>query len=208
MTSRLIAGSLLVAALTSIGASMRADAQAIKPARPGKQETLSAEQKRRIIESSQRAFQLRKTERPQLLKQLQATEQRLAAAERHALAKENVAIRAQSFFAWRLEEFRSWLDAAWLRRVSRTPAHPSASPNAPDPNQRYALLLTSVHEKINTIKLVMDLTGVGLREARALIESQPPILVRDGFDLANAFREGRKFKRVAGIKVVPSRATP
>ena len=101
MSSRLIAGFLLVAALTSSGASMRADEQAIKPTRPGKQETLSAEQKRRIIESSQRAFQLRKTERPQLLKQLQATEQRLAAAEHQALAKENVAIRAQ------VSEFRS-----------------------------------------------------------------------------------------------------
>ena len=63
--------------------------------------TLSPEQKRRLTESSQRAFELRKTERPKLLNQLRAAEQRLDAAERQKLATGNAAIRAGS------NEFRS-----------------------------------------------------------------------------------------------------
>lgn len=88
-------GFLLAVALPFCVAMVDGHEQRIQPTRPGKKETLSAEQKKRLLESSQRASELRKTERPQQLNQMRMLEQKFQLGERQKLAKDNAAIRAE-----------------------------------------------------------------------------------------------------------------
>src|SRR5215211_423813 len=88
---------LLLAAALILGVSPDNDqGQRQKAAKPGKRETLTAEQKQRLTEDIKRAVERRKAERAQLLARLKSSDEQFLAQERQKITAENAAMRARA----------------------------------------------------------------------------------------------------------------
>jgi uncharacterized protein (TIGR02996 family) len=88
----------------------------------------------------------------------------------------------------RIETLKQTLDKEWLSAVSRT----------------YALVFIQSSQKIMSIREVREITGLGLKEAKDLVEMPSPVLIKDGFDVVEAERMKKRFDGIAEVTIMPS----
>src|SRR5437762_1580159 len=86
----------------------------------------------------------------------------------------------------RLAELAAALDPSWLYKVQR----------------RYRLVLVSSAQKIATIKLIRELTGLGLKQAKDLVDQMPKIIA-DDLELDDARDRAQRFAGIAEIRLEP-----
>lgn len=92
--------------------------------------------------------------------------------------------------------------------VTAAPVPAPTSPDAPTVKQvqeeqtEWAVVLQSVEadKKIAVIKVVREAMGLGLKEAKELVEKAPPVTLKEGISKADAEELKHKFE-AAGAKV-------
>jgi len=86
------------------------------------------------------------------------------------------------------EEFG--VSAAAPVAVAAAPAAAAAAPEAAEEKYEFDVILTSAGEKkINVIKVVREITGLGLKEAKALVDEAPnPVKEKVSKDEANEIK--------------------
>jgi uncharacterized protein (TIGR02996 family) len=89
----------------------------------------------------------------------------------------------------RLEELRARIDPGWLGRVGA--------------RRRLVLVSYDLSQKIAVIRLIREITGMGLAEAKALSEAQRPA-IKDGLALAEARQLAARFDGIAQVGLEPS----
>ncbi|MGS0765768.1 50S ribosomal protein L7/L12 [Syntrophomonas curvata] len=98
------------------------------------------------------------------------------------------------------EEFG--VSAAAPMAVAAAPAAGGAAPEAAEEQYEFDVILTSAGEKkINVIKVVREITGLGLKEAKALVDEAPnPVKEKVSKDEANEIK-AKLEEAGAGVEV-------
>jgi ribosomal protein L7/L12 len=89
----------------------------------------------------------------------------------------------------RLAQLREQIDPAWLAAVS--------------PRRRLVLVSFLPVYKINTIKVVREITNLGLKEAKDLVESRRGVIKAD-LTLDAAKQLAKRFEGIAVVAIEPN----
>src|SRR6187401_639599 len=99
-----------------------------------------------------------------------------------------------------IKEMETKFGVSAAAAVSAAPAAAAAAAPAAEEKTEFNVMLTSFGEnKINVIKAVREITGLGLAEAKALVESAPKA-VKEGANKADSEAMKKKLED-AGAKV-------
>jgi large subunit ribosomal protein L7/L12 len=99
-----------------------------------------------------------------------------------------------------VKAFEEKFDVTAAAAVAAAPVGPAAVAEAPEEQDEFDVILTGAGEKkIQVIKVVRELTGLGLKEAKDLVESAPKP-IKEGVTKDEAAAIKKKFEE-AGAKV-------
>lgn len=89
-----------------------------------------------------------------------------------------------------------------LAPVQAVQGQGAAAPAAVEEKTEFTLVLSGVKDpkdKIPVIKVVREVTGLGIKEAKELVESAPKAVIKEGVSKADAEALIDKFKSAGGI---------